>query len=71
MAINYASQFAPKVMETFAHESLTESASGQEFQFSGVKTVKVLTVDTVPLNDYHRSGTNRYGEPVELGDVTQ
>lgn len=71
MAINYASQFAPKVMETFAHESLTESASGQDFQFSGVKTVKVLTVDTVPLNDYNRSGTNRYGEPVELGDVTQ
>lgn len=71
MAINYASQFAPKVMETFAHESLTESASGQEFQFSGVKTVKVLTVDTVPLNDYSRTGSNRYGEPVELGDVTQ
>lgn len=71
MAINYATQFAPKVMETFAKESLTDSASGQEFQFSGAKTVKVLTVDTVPLGDYQRSGLNRYGQPVELGDVTQ
>ncbi len=71
MAINYASQFAPKVAETFATESLTDSACGREYQFTGSKSVKVLTVDTVPLNDYSRSGVNRYGEPVELGDTYQ
>ncbi len=71
MAINYASQFAPKVAETFATESLTDSACGREYQFTGTKSVKVLTVDTVPLNDYNRSGVNRYGEPVELGDTYQ
>lgn len=71
MAINYASQFAPKVAETFANESLTDSACGREYQFTGSKSVKVLTVDTVPLNDYNRGGVNRYGEPVELGDTYQ
>lgn len=71
MAINYATQFAPKVAETFAKESLTDSACGQEFQFTGSKTVRVLSVDTVPLNDYQREGTNRYGDPVELGDTYQ
>lgn len=71
MAINYATQFAPKVMETMAKESLTDSASGREFQFDGARTVKVLTVDTVPLGDYQRTGVNRYGEPVELGDTVQ
>lgn len=71
MAINYASQFAPKVAETFVRESLTDSACGTDYQFTGVKTLKVLTVDTVPLGDYQRSGVNRYGQPVELGDVAQ
>lgn len=71
MSINYATQFAPKVAETFARESLTDSACGTDYQFTGVKTLKVLTVDTVPLGDYQRSGFNRYGQPVELGDVTQ
>ncbi len=71
MAINYASQFAPKVAETFATESLTDSACGREYQFTGTKSVKVLSVDTVPLNDYNRTGVNRYGEPVELGDTYQ
>lgn len=71
MAINYATQFAPKVAETFAKESLTDSACGQDYQFTGSKTIKVLTLDTVPLGDYQREGMNRYGTPVELGDTYQ
>lgn len=71
MAINYAAQFAPKVAETFSKESLTDSACGQEYQFTGAKTIKVMTLDTVPLGDYQREGLNRYGTPVELGDTYQ
>ena len=70
-AINYASAFSPKVAETFSKESLTDSATGKEYSFSGNKTVRVFTVDTVPLNNYSRTGTNRYGTPVELGDTVQ
>ena len=70
-AINYASAFSPKVAEAFSKESLTDSATGKEYSFSGNKTVRVFTVDTVPLNNYSRTGTNRYGTPVELGDTVQ
>jgi len=70
-AINYAAAFSPKVAEAFCKESLTDSAAGKDYDFTGNKTVRVYTIDTVPLNDYSRSGANRYGEPVELGDTVQ
>lgn len=70
-AINYATAFSPKVAESFFKESLTDSATGKDYSFSGAKTVRVFTVDTVPLNNYSRTGANRYGEPVELGDTVQ
>lgn len=70
-AINYVNSFSPKVAESFCKESLTDSATGKDYSFSGAKTVRVFTVDTVPLNNYSRSGANRYGEPVELGDTVQ
>lgn len=70
-AVNYASAFSPKVAEAFSKQSLTDSAAGKDYSFSGNKTVRVFTVDTVPLNNYSRSGLNRYGTPVELGDTVQ
>ena len=70
-AINYAGAFSPKVAECFVKQSLTDSAAGKDYTFAGTKTVKVYTIDTVPLNDYSRTGTNRYGTPVELGDTVQ
>lgn len=68
---NLANALAPKVAESFKLNSLTDSARGTAFQFTGVRTLRVLSVDTVPLNDYKREGTARYGEPVELGDTIQ
>lgn len=69
--VNFAGAFAPKVAESFHKESVTDSARGTGFSFSGVRSVKVMSVDTVPLNDYQRSGNNRYGTPPELGDTVQ
>ena len=57
--VNFAGAFTPKVAESFHKESVTDSARGTGFSFSGVRSVKVMSVDTVPLNDYQRSGTNR------------
>lgn len=34
-------------------------------------TVNVFSIDTVPLNDYSRTGANRYGNPTELGNKVQ
>jgi hypothetical protein len=41
------------------------------YSFSGVKTVKISTPITVPMEDYKRSGANRYGTPKEMEDVVQ
>lgn len=71
MAINLAEAFSKKVAEAFKQDSLTDSATGHDYSFSGTRTVRVWSVDTVPLVDYQRTGSNRYGTPVELGDTVQ
>lgn len=71
MAINLASKFDKKVVERFSQKSITDAFCGKDYDFTGVKTVKVYTVDTVPTADYTRSGTSRYGTVTELGDTVQ
>ena len=71
MAINFASAFSKKVQEAFKKESITDSAAGNEYSFAGNRTIYAYSVDVVPLNEYKRTGANRYGEPQELGDTVQ
>lgn len=71
MAINYAEKHAEKIDESFAVASITEKAVNKDYEFVGVKTVKVHSVPTVGMNDYTRSGSNRYGTPQELEDQVQ
>lgn len=71
MAINHATYFQPKVIERFKLGSLTDGAAGKKFSFAGAKTVVFQSVDVVPLNDFKRSGTNRFGEVTPLGDTKQ
>lgn len=35
------------------------------------KSIKVYSIDTVPLGNYSRSGTSRYGTPIDLTDSYQ
>ena len=71
MAQNYATKYASKVDEAFTLGSLTDAAVNQEFDWEGVSTVVVYGGETSKLNDYKMEGTNRYGEPEELGDTKQ
>lgn len=73
MAINLARKYSDKVQERFYKDSVTQSAFSKDLdmEFEGVKTVIVYEADTAPLNDYTRSGANRYGTPNELSDTTQ
>lgn len=71
MAINLATKFDKKVVERFSKQSITDAFCGKDYDFTGVKTVKVYTVDTVETTDYTRSGSNRYGTVTELGDTVQ
>ena len=71
MAINLASKYSPIVAERFSKESVTDILMNTDYDWNGVKTVNVYSVDTVPLTNYTRSGTNRYGTPDDLPDTTQ
>lgn len=69
--INLADKYSKKVAERFALSSITDAFAGKEYDFSGVKSVKVYSVDVVEMNDYTRSGTDRFGSLEELGDTVQ
>ena len=71
MAVNLAEKYSQKVAERFAIQSLTDAYAGKDYEFNGVKTIKIYSVNTVAMTDYTRSGTARFGALEELGDTTQ
>lgn len=71
MAINLASKYSTLVDEAFYLEARTEQAVNHDYDWVGVETVKVYSVETSAMNNYTRTGANRYGTPAELGDSVQ
>lgn len=71
MAVNYATKYGSLVDERFTEASMTAKAINGDYDWNGVQSVVVYSVNTTPMNDYTPSGTNRYGTPVELDNTTQ
>lgn len=72
MPINYASKFAKEVDERFTRESQSKLGCSAKVDFTGVRTVNIYSIPTVPMNNYDRTaGSNRYGTPVILEDQVQ
>jgi hypothetical protein len=71
MAINLAEKYEKKVQERFTTSSKTDSYCGHDYTFEGVNSINIYSIDTVPLVDYTRSGTSRFGDATELGDTKQ
>lgn len=71
MAINLAEKYSNQVDETIRKGLLSTAGTNNNVDFIGARSVKIYSLDTAPLNDYNASGTNRYGNPVELQDTTQ
>lgn len=71
MAVNFAEKYAGVVDERFRLGSLTAALINNNFDWLGVKTVKVFSRNLATLNDYQTSGSNRYGTPDELGNSEQ
>jgi len=71
MAINLHDKYAKQIQEKFVKESIIKGLLSNDYDWSGVKTVKVSTLETVPMVDYTRSGVNRYGTPEEMQDTVQ
>lgn len=69
MSQNLASKYSNKVDERFYRESQALAGTNKDYEWTGVDTVNVYQVDTVPLNDYQRSGNTRYGQAPELGNT--
>lgn len=71
MAVNLFTLDSNVTQSAFTQGSLIGGRLSKEFEFTGAKTVRVMTPLTVPMNDYKREGLNRYGEPVEMQDIMQ
>lgn len=71
MAINYADKYSAKIDERFKTGPLTAPAINNDYDFTGVQTVKVYSIPTAGMNDYTPNGANRYGTPAELEDSVQ
>lgn len=72
--IHLAEKASPKVVEAFNKESCTEGLFSNDYDWTGVRTVKVYSVDDLPLNDYNATlvdGNSRFGALTELGDTVQ
>jgi N4-gp56 family major capsid protein len=69
MAVNLATKYSDKVDERFRLKSLTEAATHQDYDWDGVKTVNIYSIATSAMNDYTRTGVNRYGTAAELDDT--
>ena len=63
---NLASKYSKKVDERFTRASQAALALNNDYEFTGVKTVNVYSIPTVPMTDYKRTGANRYGTPDDL-----
>lgn len=73
MAFNFATKASPKVAEAFYKESLTEGIFSQDYDWTGVATVRIYSVDDLPMQDYDWDATtgSRFGTLTELGDTVQ
>ena len=70
MAVNLATKYSAKVDEAIKNGALSQPSVNNDYDFIGVKNVKVYSFDPVAMNDYTRSGSNRYGTPQELPGIT-
>lgn len=72
---NLADRYSAKVAERFAHKAYSAGIASNAYDFDGVKSIKVYSIDTVPLGDYSKLVNgftgSRYGTPADLTDSFQ
>ena len=69
---NLTTKYASKIAERFHAKSRTRGRFSDKYKFVGAKTVRVYSLNPVPMNDYSLNrNNNRYGEPTDVTDVIQ
>lgn len=69
--INLATKYSEKIAEKFIKTSYLQGNTSTDFTWDGAKSIVIYTPQTVGLNDYVRSGSNRFGSPIEMQDEIQ
>ena len=68
--VNLATKYSGKIDQGFTNDSFTERWTNTDYDFDGVKTVKVYTLKSQALTDYDRTSTgDRYGGNAEMEDT--
>ena len=73
-SINLTKKASPKVLERFKFGSCTEGLFSHAYSWTGVSTVQIYSIDTLPLNDYNPEkvdGGSRFGNLINVGDTIQ
>ena len=71
MATNLATKYSPRIAQNFTLQSVVDGKTNKDYEFTGVRSVHIMTPVTQSLNDYARTGSNRYGTPTEMQDADQ
>lgn len=71
--MNYASTYSKQTVQAFTLASLTRGRLKGKATFAADsgKAVKVFTNGTAAMNDYKRTGENRFGTPTDLENTVQ
>lgn len=60
MAINLAEKYESLLDKRFTNKSLTEAFCGHDYDFDGVNTINVWTLNKADLHTYTKTGANRF-----------
>lgn len=73
MPINYAIKYAEQIAERFKRASVTDDDCGHNYTWLNPhsKSIRVGSMNTVPLTQYTRSGSARFGPTYDVGDTLQ
>ncbi len=69
MAINLTTKYASTIEKLYTHTSFLRAHCKANVEMTGAKTCRVYMLNTVPLVDYTRNGTSRYGEAKDVQDT--
>lgn len=73
MTITAHSVAAQKTLDAFTLASLTQGVAGDGWNWAAEKgkTIVLTSNGVAPMNDYNRTGVNRFGTPAEIDNDTQ
>jgi len=60
MALDYTVKYQKQIAERFKKGSITNAGAGHEYDFTGARSIKIYSMDTVALSNYGR-GSTRFG----------